>query len=128
MVSVHVFEPALCCNTGVCGEDVDQALVDFSADLDFFRSQGVDIARHNLANDPAAFVQNRVVTNFLAAAGSEGLPLVLVDEVTVLTGRYPTREMLARYAGLALAEPKTLTLATPAAQGCCGGSSSSGCC
>ena len=127
MVNIRVFEPALCCNTGVCGEDVDQALVAFSADLDFFASQGVDIARHNLANDPAVFVQNPIVTNFLTAAGSEGLPLVLVDDVTVLTGRYPTRDMLARYAGLALAEPKTLTLAAPASQGCCGGSSSSCC-
>ena len=126
MVSIRVFEPALCCNTGVCGEDVDQALVDFSADLDFFTSRGVDIARHNLANDPAVFVQNSVVTNFLTAAGSEGLPLVLVDDVTVLTGRYPTRAMLARYAGLA-SEPKTLTLATVASEGCCGGSSSSCC-
>ncbi|MCC6497889.1 MAG: arsenite efflux transporter metallochaperone ArsD [Propionibacteriaceae bacterium] len=127
MVSIRVFEPALCCNTGVCGEDVDQALVDFSADLDFFKQQGVDIARHNLANDPAVFVQNPMVTNFLTAAGSEGLPLVLVDDVTVLTGRYPTRDMLARYAGLATAEPKTLTLATATSQGCCGGSSSSCC-
>jgi arsenite-transporting ATPase len=127
MVSIRVFEPALCCNTGVCGEDVDQALVDFSADLDFFTSQGVDIARHNLANDPGVFVQNPVVTNFLTATGSEGLPLVLVDDVTVLTGQYPTRAMLARYAGLASAEPKTLTLATVASEGCCGGSSSSCC-
>jgi len=126
MVSIRVFEPALCCNTGVCGEDVDQALVDFSADLDFFTSRGVDIARHNLANDPGVFVQNSVVTNFLTAAGSEGLPLVLVDDVTVLTGRYPTRAMLARYAGLA-SDPKTLTLATVASEGCCGGSSSSCC-
>ncbi len=127
MVSIRVFEPALCCNTGVCGEDVDQALVDFSADLDFFTSQGVDIARHNLANDPSIFVQSQVVTNFLTAAGSEGLPLVLVDDVTVLAGRYPTREMLARYAGLASAEPRTLTLATVPSQSCCGGSSSSCC-
>ena len=101
MVSIRVFEPALCCNTGVCGEDVDQALVDFSADLEFFASQGVDIARHNLANDPTSFVENPAVMNFLTVAGSEGLPLVLVDGVTVLTGSYPSRDMLARYAGQA---------------------------
>jgi len=100
VVSIRVFEPALCCNTGVCGEDVDQSLVNFTADLDSIKQQGVDITRHNLANDPASFVQNPVVMSFLKVAGSEGLPLVLVDDVTVLTGRYPTREMLARYAGL----------------------------
>ncbi len=124
VVSIRVFEPALCCNTGVCGEDVDQALVEFSADLDYLTSRGVDIARHNLANDPTAFVANPVVANFLTAAGSEGLPLVLVDDVTVLTGRYPTRAMLSRYAGLAT-EAKALTVTTAPSQGCCGGSSTS---
>ena len=125
MVSIRVFEPALCCNTGVCGEDVDQALVEFTANLDSFKEQGVDIARHNLANDPDVFVRNPVVMNFLTATGSEGLPLVLVDGVTVLTGRYPTQEMLSRYAGLA--PTPTLTLTPVASQGCCGGATSNCC-
>jgi len=121
MVSIHVFEPALCCNTGVCGEDVDQALVSFTADLDSIKQQGVDINRHNLANDPGAFVQNPVVMNFLQAAGSEGLPLVLVDDVTVLTGRYPTHEMLARYAGLETTLRPRFSLMTAGGGACCGG-------
>jgi arsenite-transporting ATPase len=125
MVSIRVFEPALCCSTGVCGEDVDQALVEFTANLSSFKEQGVDIDRHNLANDPDAFVRNPVVMNFLTATGSEGLPLVLVDGVTVLTGRYPTTEMLSRYAGLA--PTAALTLTPVASQGCCGGATSSCC-
>ena len=122
MASIRVFEPAQCCNTGVCGEDVDQALVTFTADLDYFISQGVDIARLNLANDPTAFVENPVVMNFLTVAGSEGLPLVLVDDVTVLTGSYPTREMLARYTGQAAPtlQPR-INLVTAGGGGCCGG-------
>jgi hypothetical protein len=32
--SIQVFDPALCCSTGVCGVNVDQALVTFSADAD----------------------------------------------------------------------------------------------
>lgn len=55
MARIRVWEPALCCNTGVCGPDVDEALVAFTADLAALRGQGVDIARHNLANDPMAF-------------------------------------------------------------------------
>lgn len=125
MVSIQVFEPALCCNTGVCGEDVDQALVEFTANLDAFRKQGVDITRHNLANDPDAFVRNPVVMDFLNATGSEGLPLILVDGVTVLTGKYPTSEMLSRYAGFT---PKQSIPVTPAGQqGCCGGTPSKCC-
>jgi len=121
MVSIHVFEPALCCNTGVCGENVDQALVNFTADLDSLKRQGVDITRHNLASDPESFVENPVVMNFLQAAGSEGLPLVLVDDVTVLTGRYPTREMLARYAGLGVTMRPRISLITAGGGACCDG-------
>ena len=119
MVNIRVFEPALCCNTGVCGEDVDQALVNFSADMDYVKQQGVDITRHNLANDPTAFVENPAVMSFLQAAGS-GASLVLVDDVTVLTGSYPTREMLARYAGCPTLRPR-FSLATVGGASCCGG-------
>ena len=31
MKTLTVFDPAMCCSTGVCGSDVDQVLVDFSA-------------------------------------------------------------------------------------------------
>jgi uncharacterized membrane protein YgcG len=92
--AIRVFEPALCCNTGVCGPDVDQALVTFTADLDHLRGLGVDIQRHNLANDPAAFTAEPAVRDFLRVAGSAGLPLTLVDGITVATGAYPTRDRL----------------------------------
>ena len=98
MSKVEVFEPALCCNRRL-RRGRGPGAGDFSADLDFFKQRGGDIAGYNLANEPAVFVQNPMVTNFLTAAGSDGLPLVLVDGVTVITGRYPTRAMLARWAG-----------------------------
>ena len=100
MSRVQVFEPALCCTTGVCGGDVDQGLVTFSADMDFVRGRGGDVARHNLASEPVAFVENDAAKTFLRVAGSAGLPLVLVDGVTVMTGRYPDRAQLAAWAGV----------------------------
>ncbi|PBC35460.1 arsenical resistance operon transcriptional repressor ArsD [Rhodococcus sp. ACS1] len=100
MSTIEVFEPALCCNTGVCGDDVDQALVTFSADLDWVRSQGGDIARFNLASEPLAFAEREPVKAFLQVSGSEGLPLVLVDGITAITGRYPDRAQLSKWAGI----------------------------
>ncbi|MEE2033269.1 arsenite efflux transporter metallochaperone ArsD [Rhodococcus chondri] len=100
MSTIAVFEPALCCNTGVCGEDVDQNLVGFTADMQWLTDQGANITRHNLANDPLSFAHNDAVKKFLELSGSDGLPLVLVDDVTVVTGRYPTRAELAKWAGL----------------------------
>lgn len=127
MPVIAVFEPALCCNTGVCGEDVDQNLVTFSADLAWLLDRGAAITRHNLANDPLAFAHNETVKSFLEIAGSAGLPLVLVDGVTVATGRYPTRTELARWAGLDTPDTVpagaiTLGLAQNDESSCCGDS------
>lgn len=112
MPAIRVFEPALCCNTGVCGPELDQALVDFTADLGHLQARGVDVERHNLANDPTAFATNDTVRSFLQVAGSEGLPLTLVDGVTVATGSYPSRDQLLTFAGLAPARPVVPTGAT----------------
>ena len=132
MPVVRVYEPALCCNTGVCGEDVDQALVSFTADLAALAEQGADVARHNLANDPMAFATDETVRTFLQVAGSDGLPLTTVDGVTVMTGQYPTRDQLARFAGIdvAPAVPAGATLLQvadePSDSSC--GCGSTGCC
>lgn len=112
MSKIEVFEPALCCATGVCGEDLDQQLVTFSADVDFLRSRGADVVRYNLASEPQAFATNDAAKTFLHLSGSAGLPLVLVDGITAMTGRYPERAQLATWAGLEDATP---------AGGCCGG-------
>ena len=101
MRTIQVYEPALCCNTGVCGPDVDQALVTFTADLEHLKGRGADIARHNLAHDPSSFAVNDTVRAYLQVAGSEGLPLTLVDGMTVMAGSYPTRAQLLAYAQLA---------------------------
>ena len=96
MPVIRVFEPALCCNTGVCGPDLDQELVDFTAAVNALKAQGVDVHRANLASEPAQFAEHPVVVKFLQAAGSEGLPLTLVDDVTVLAGRHPRRGFAGR--------------------------------
>ena len=124
MSTIRVYEPALCCNTGVCGPDVDEALVTFTADLGALKDLGVDIERHNLANDPTAFATDDTVRAFLRVAGSDGLPLTIVDGVTVMTGGYPAREQLLRFAGVdsevVPAGVATLTVSEESGS-CCGG-------
>ncbi|WP_030174485.1 MULTISPECIES: arsenite efflux transporter metallochaperone ArsD [Actinomycetes] len=137
-MTIEIFEPALCCATGVCGDDVDQALITFTADLDWLRTQGADIARFNLASEPMAFAEREPVTAFLQLSGSQGLPLVLVDGVTAMTGRYPTRDQLASWAGLtapvdtpatAPAAGAGLLTLTDTSGGCApGAAAASGCC
>jgi hypothetical protein len=116
MTTIQVFDPALCCSTGVCGVDVDQELVGFSADVDWAKQNGADIQRFNLAQQPMAFAENPVVKSFLERSGAEALPLILVDGDVALAGRYPTRPELARWASITLVEEK-------AQSGCCSGTS-----
>ena len=52
MKMLTVFDPAMCCSTGVCGSDVDQVLVNFSADVQWLKGRGVQIERYNLAQQP----------------------------------------------------------------------------
>lgn len=122
MKIVRIFDPALCCSTGVCSVEVDPALVNASADVDWAQRQGAHIERFNLAQHPMAFAENAVVKAFLDRSGAQALPLVLIDGEVALAGRYPTRGELALWTGL----PTSDASSTPKAQStCCSGS---GCC
>lgn len=116
MAKIQVFDPALCCSTGVCGVEVDQQLVGFSADVDWAKQFGADIERFNLAQQPMAFAENPVVKDFLERSGADALPLILIDGQIAMAGRYPNRTELARWAGIVEA-------AEQPASGCCSGSS-----
>lgn len=100
MKKLSVFDPAMCCSTGVCGPDPDQALIDFASDFDWLKSHGVPAERWNLANQPMAFVLNHKASAFLKAKGSDALPLILVDNEERLSGRYPTRSELSEWFGI----------------------------
>ena len=127
MVAIRIYEPALCCDTGVCGVDLDQSLVEVTASVRSLQDQGADIQRHNLATDPLAFTTDETVRSFMHVVGSTGLPLTVVDGVTVATGTYPSQAQLLAFAGLtAPAARVELGLTEKSESGCCGGAT--GCC
>ena len=117
MKTLQIYDPAMCCNTGVCGVDVDQQLLTFATDIDWAKKQGAQIERFNLAQQPMAFVENTVVKNFLALSGAEGLPLILLNGEIALTSRYPRRAELARWLGLSVLPISSLDTS---ASTCCG--------
>lgn len=96
-MSIQVFDKPMCCSTGVCGPEVDQALVRFAADLDWLRRQGVSVNRYNLSQQPDQFAQQSDVRSLLQAHGMETLPIILVDGQVVSQGTYPDRQTLATW-------------------------------
>ncbi|MFA5786562.1 MAG: arsenite efflux transporter metallochaperone ArsD [Actinomycetota bacterium] len=101
---VEVFDPPMCCPTGVCDSSVDPALVQFAADLEWLKSKGIQVERWNLAQRPAAFAQNETIRRALHDAKGQGLPMILVDGALVAKGAYPTREQLAGWFGMEVGE------------------------
>ena len=101
-MKIQVFDPPMCCSSGVCGPALNPDLVRFAADLDWLMRQGVEVERYNLSQQPAAFAGTQVVREALSKEGNDCLPLTTVDGTVVCKGGYPTRQMLAGYAGIAV--------------------------
>jgi len=115
MKNVQIFDPAMCCSSGVCGTEVDQALVEFAVDVDWLRKQGVTVERFNLAQQPQAFASRAAIRNLLHAQGEAALPVILVDDEIKHRGSpYPSRDQLAQWAGI------TPATTVPSQGGCCG--------
>ena len=93
MKTIEVFDPPMCCSSGVCGPSVDPILPQFAGFLHQLKSRGVQVERYNLAHQPLAFVQNASVKAFLEAQGAEKLPLILIDGAVALQGAYPDANM-----------------------------------
>jgi hypothetical protein len=123
MKTLEVFDPAMCCSTGVCGVEVDPVLAQFAADLQWVAEQGVTVSRHNLGQEPAAFAANAAVVKEMEA-GMERLPVILIDGQVTTAGLYPSRVQLAQKLGLNL--DQKVDAGKTAASSCC--SPTSGCC
>lgn len=122
MKAVQVYDKPMCCSTGVCGPDVDPVLPKFAADLDWLKSQGHNVQRYNLAQQPQAFIENKAIHHLLSTAGTDCLPVVVVDGEIVSQTVYPSREDLAAWVA---GTPVKQLLPVIKQGGCCG---TSGCC
>ena len=132
MKTIAIYDPALCCPTGVCGPEVDPKLAQFAADVKWLQENGIAVTRHTLAQNPAAFVMNATVKTALTEKGEDALPLILVNDQVLASGSYPSCADLAAAAGLAPGSAPSPTPAAPAASRCCDGdeeaTSAGGCC
>ncbi len=113
MSNIQIYDPVLCCSSGVCGVDVDQQLVNVAANIEWAKQNGAHIERFNLGQEPLAFAEQPLIKTYLERFGEKSLPVMLVDGEIAIAGRYPTREELARVAGI--------TLACQPEPGCCPG-------
>ena len=123
---LKIYDPAMCCSSGVCGPSVDPVLVQFAGTVQALAAlPGIQVERYNLGQQPQAFVDNATVKSMLGDGGEKRLPFIFINDTLVFQEGYPTREELLRF--LEIHEERISSLQTiPAPLGaCCSGE---GCC
>ncbi|AMC93603.1 transcriptional regulator [Erysipelothrix larvae] len=86
-MKIEIFDPAMCCSTGVCGTSVDKELLRVASLVDRLEKSGVDIRRYQLTNEPQEFIANQLISELLNK-DSESLPITLVNGKVVKTKGY----------------------------------------
>lgn len=112
MKAIQIYDPAMCCSTGVCGPSVDSKLVKLAADVAYLKSQGVTVERYNLAHQPEAFTANPLVLAEMGAE-AENLPLFIVEGQVMAKATYPSRSELAHWLNIeanAISEKSSIEL------------------
>ncbi|NFN85979.1 arsenite efflux transporter metallochaperone ArsD [Clostridium sporogenes] len=92
MKKMMIFDPAMCCSTGVCGPSVDPELLRVATTINRLKNNGILVERYNLTSNPQIFVDNKEINEILNKEGVEILPVTIVDGVIVKTKAYPTNK------------------------------------
>ena len=112
-IKVEMYDPALCCSSGVCGPSVDPVLVGINDTVLALKKQGVEVERFNLAQQPQTFLANKQVSELLMNNGKKILPVIIVNGNVFKTGEYPSYEELCEVLGIEpLLKGKPITLQT----------------
>jgi hypothetical protein len=93
MKKIEIFDPAMCCSTGVCGPSIDRELLRIATVINSLKEKGIVIKRHGLSNEPQDFISNKVISAILQKEGADILPVTLVDGAVAKTKEYPTNEI-----------------------------------
>ncbi|UOQ93960.1 arsenite efflux transporter metallochaperone ArsD [Halobacillus shinanisalinarum] len=97
MNKLEIYDPAMCCSTGVCGPSVDPELTRVASAIFSLQKRGFDIERYNLANEPGKFTENKAVTDFLQEKGPDALPVILLNGDIVMESTYPSNDELSEW-------------------------------
>jgi hypothetical protein len=97
MNKVEIFDPAMCCSTGVCGTSVDPELTRVASAVYSLEKKGFNIKRYQLTTNPDKFAENKEINRAFIEKGPNALPVVLVNDKCVKVGSYPSNEELAEW-------------------------------
>ncbi len=107
---IAIYDPAMCCSTGLCGPVVDPVLVKVNDAVLALKKQGVEVERFNLSQQAKDFMTNKTVADLLHKNGKKVLPVIIVDGSVIKTGAYPSYEELCSALDIEPLRQKPMTL------------------
>lgn len=87
---LEIFDPPMCCPTGLCGPVLDQTLLDVSEMIFALQSKGFAVKRYQMASDPNAFLNNEAVMQLVREQQMSALPVIVINGQIIKSGSYPT--------------------------------------
>lgn len=102
MKKIEIFDPAMCCPTGLCGTNINPELMRIAVVIETLKRQGVTVIRHNLRDEPQIYVSNHTINDYLQKYGAEALPITLVDGEVAVSKTYPTTRQMSEWTGINL--------------------------
>ncbi len=97
MNKLEIFDPAMCCSTGVCGPSIDTELLRVATVISNLKEKGIEIKRHNLSSEPQDFIKNKTISDILEKEGSDALPVTLLNDEIIKKKEYPTNEEFSKW-------------------------------
>jgi hypothetical protein len=95
LVDVEIFDPPMCCSSGLCGPTVDQTLLDVSEMLVQLEKDGFHVQRYQMTTHPSAFISNADVMRLVREQQMAALPVIVVRGKVIKVGGYPTLSEVA---------------------------------
>jgi len=87
---VELFDPPMCCPTGLCGPTLDQSLLDMNEMLLALQAEDISVQRYQMASSPQAFLNNPEVMRLVREKQMDALPITVVYGKVIKFGEYPT--------------------------------------
>lgn len=88
--TVELFDPPMCCPTGLCGPTLDQTLLDVNEMILALKAASVTVERYQMTSHPTKFTGNPEVMKLVQQRQMEALPITVIGGRVIKAGAYPT--------------------------------------
>lgn len=94
---IAIYDPPMCCSSGICGPNPDQELIDLQDTLEKIKKMGAEVERYLITQSPEKFKENPDIIKLIQEQQLKALPITTCNEKIVKIGAYPTFEEFKKF-------------------------------